>query len=923
MLLERWERVEDLFREALEIEPEARDRWIREATGGDKELREEVESLLAADREAGRGDEGGPLERMVRRGVELVVRTSSADRPEGAVGIGSKLEGYELVRELGRGGSSTVYLGVGCEGVARPERAAVKVLRAEVRSALARRRFILEGEILARLRHPGIARLLSAGTTPGGRPYFFMEHVEGERLTDHCRRHRLSAADRLRLFRTVCEAVQYAHRNLVVHQDLKPANILVTPEGRPKLLDFGIARLAAGAREQGRGGPGSEGELTVTAARRLTPGYASPEQLRGETLTTATDVFSLGVILYELLTDQHPFRRDGQSVSELEHAILQKEAMSPSAVRRQERSGPRLRSRRLDNDLDRVVSMALAKEREHRYGSVERLSEDVRRVLEARPVTARRPTALYRAGKFLSRHRLGAVAALALLVLLGVLVVVTTLQERRASRAWALADQERRKAEEALTFLVDTFEVAQPDRARGESVTAREIVDHGAERIRRELADEPELQATLLEALGRVYTQLGLYDRARPLLEESLALQRGAAVAEDADPLLRERLGDRSETLARTLKTLGDVLQREGDYEAAEAIYREALEVRRARYGARHPKVAESLNDLGDVLQDRGDYAAAERLYRRALKQRRELLGERHQDVAESLNNLALLFHERRELDRAEPLYRQALELRRELLGNDHPDVAVSLANLAALLHGRGVTEEAEELFREAVALNERLHGADSAETAPALQNLALLLKDQGEWNEAERLLRRVLEIEARQFGEEHPNRATNLYHLGLVRRDAGDAESAADFFRRAADLYRRTLPEDHPWTSYPLLSLGELFLEEGRTAAAEPLLRESSRLRRKAFGEENPLTALADSALGECLFLKSGSEAREAEPVDQDSAGLGAPRSAADSLREGERLLRESLRILETAYGPEDRRSRWARERVERWLPG
>jgi serine/threonine protein kinase/Tfp pilus assembly protein PilF len=915
VLLERWERVEELFREALEVDPEERPRWIQGATRGDAELRIELETLLAADREAGCDDGEGPLERVVRGGVELMAR--------GALGndlsVGSVLEGYELVRELGRGGSSTVYLGVGSDSVAGPARVAVKVLRAEVRSSLAHRRFVLEGEILARLQHPGIARLLRAGTTSGGRPYFFMEYVEGEPLTDHCRRHRLSSVDRLRLFRAVCDAVGYAHRNLVVHQDLKPANILVTGAGQPKLLDFGIARLVGETPERGREATGSEGDLTVTAVRRLTPGYASPEQLRGETLTTATDVFSLGVILYELLTEGHPFRRKGQSVSELEQAILHEDPKLPSAVRRGNRAGARFGYRRVDGDLDRVVAMALAKEREHRY-SVERLSEDVRRFLEARPVTARRPTALYRAGKFFSRHRLGAVAALAALTLLGVFATVTALQEHRTRQAWALAEQEARKAEGALAFLVDTFEVAGPDRARGERVTAREILDHGAERIHRELADQPELQASLLEVLGRVYSRLGLYSRARPLLEEALALQRDAGGSDVA-------AGDRPEALARTLKTLGDVLQQEGEYESAEAVYREALEVRRSHFGERHPKVAESLNDLGDVLHDRGDYDAAEKLYRQALQQRRELLGERHVDVAESLNNLALLYHERQQLGRAEPLYRQALSLRRELLPSDHPDIAVSLANLAALLHSRGELEEAEKLFREAVAMNERLYGADSAESTPALQNLALLLKDLGRWDEAERLLRRVLDIEAAQFGEEHPNRATNLYHLGLVRREAGDPSAAEDLFRQAADLYRRTLPEDHPWISFPLLTLGELYLEQQRPAAAEPLLRESARLRREAFGDDSPLTALSDSALGECLLLRSESETgdrvrvgpggREPSPRDRVLAARW------QEAREAERLLRDSLRTLETAYGPEDRRSRWARERVERWLDG
>lgn len=868
MLLERWERVERLFRDALELAPGERVGWLREVTAGDDEIRVEVESLLAADAEV-----GDRFERLVEEGVRLAARTT-------AVGVGSRVAGYRLERELGQGGSSTVYLGV-AEGSAG-ERAAVKILRSEGCNPLVRRRFTREGRILGRLEHPGIARLLDAGTLADGRPFVVVEYVEGESLIDFCRRHRLPLEKRLRLFREVCEAVQYAHRNLVIHQDLKPANILVTAEGRPKLLDFGIARLQEPEAAEA-------GDLTVTADRRLTPSYASPEQLRGEPPSTATDLFSLGVILYELLTDRHPFRGEGQSAAELERAILEQAPKAPSAVVRGGGSDSgRRRARRLAGDLDRVVARAVAKERDQRYGTVERLSEDLRRFLEGRPVTARRATFAYRAAKFFARHRIAVAAALAGLVLLAVFVTVSVLQHRRTARAWAEAEQERRKAEQALAFLVDTFEVAGPDRARGETVTAREILDHGADRIQRELEGQPEVQATLLRALGRVYSQLGLYDRARPLLEKALGQQRRHP---GADPV----------AIAGTLQILGDVLQKMGDYDAAEGSYRRALELRRRHLGERHAGVAESLNQLGDVLHDSGDYAAAEPLYREALALRRELFGARHPAVAESLNNLALLFHERGEYRRAEPLYREALTLRRELLGPDHPDLAASRANLAALLHALGEIEEAETLFRAAVALNERLHGPDSPELAPSLQNLALLLKDQGRLKEAEELLHRVLAIERRQFGEVHPNRATNLYHLGLVKREGGDLPAAAEYFRRAADLYRRSLAADHPWVSFPLLALGELLLEQGRAVEAEPLLRESLRLRRAAHGDDSPLTALAQSALGDCLAARAPADA---EPPD-----------------EVERLLRESLHFLESAYGPDHRRTRWARQRVERWL--
>lgn len=877
MLLERWERVEELFREALDKDPAERHRWLVEAEREDPQLRAEVESLLEADAVA-----GDRLERLVHEGMDLASRQT--------FGLGSWIEGYELERELGRGGSSTVYLGVWRHGGrSKAKRVAVKVLRSEVRSTLARRRFLLEGKILARLDHPGIARLLSAGTVPDGRPYILMEYVEGEPLSEYRHRRRLSLGRRLQLFQEVCDAVQYAHSNLVVHQDLKPANILVTASGQTKLLDFGIARLV----ERQAGDPARQGDLTVTAARRLTPSYASPEQIRGEPLTTATDVFSLGVILYELLADRHPFRRGGQGAGELEVAILETEPRAPGGVlRRTGTAEARRRARHVQGDLERVVTMALAKERRHRYHSVEQLSEDLRRFQEGRPVMARRPTARYRARKFLARHWMGAAVTLAALVLLAVFATVSALQERQTARAWARADQEREKAEQALAFLVDTFEVAGPDRARGETVTAREILDHGAERIQAELDDQPEVQARLLEAMGRVYAQLGLYDRARPLLDEALRRHREIA-AEPAGAAVGDPLA-----LASTLRTLGDVQQKMGEYEAAEGVYREAWDIRRRELGERHAQVAESFNDLGDVLHDQGSYEAAEPLYERALALRRELFGEHHPDVAESLNNLALLYHERREPDRAEPLYRQALEMRRDLLRSDHPDLATSLANLASLVYESGRSDEAEPLFREAVAMNRRLHGDDGPEGVPALQNLALLLKDRGDLTEAEAILHRVLEIERRQFGEEHPNRATNLYHLGLVQREAERWDEAETLFRQAAELYRRTLSANHPWISFPLLTLGELYLRRGDPEGAEPLLRESVRLRREALGTDSPLTALAISALGDC-FAATGRRL-EAEP-----------------------LLRESADLLEAAYGRDDRRAVWARDRVERWLDG
>lgn len=857
MLLEDWGRLEELFRRALDRPPEERRAWLRKEED-DEALIAEVEALLEAD-EAG----SERLDQAVRERMRLLAREAPR--------VGACLGPYRLEQELGRGGTSTVYLGVRRTGD-REERVAVKLLAPGLPGADVQRRFAREVAILERLDHPGIARLLDTATTDDGRPYLVMEYVEGEPLIRYCQARELEVEARLELFLAVCEAVQFAHRSLVIHRDLKPANILVTAQGRPKLLDFGVARLLERH-------PGAD--PTVTVARLLTPSYASPEQIRGEALSTATDVFSLGVVLYQLLTDLHPFRQPEDTTDRVQRRILTADPPWPSQRLRREGRAGRRRARRLSGDLDRVVMKALEAEPERRYGTVEQLADDLRRHLGGRPVSARPATAAYRARKFLRRHRTGTAAALILVLLLSAFAVITALQERRTAEARTRAEQERHKAEQALSLMVDLFEVTDPDRVSGETVTAREILDRATRRVETELADQPRVQATLLEAIGRVYLQLGLPERARSPLETALALHRNEPEAD---------LGG----LAQTLETLGHLHQDSGEVLEAVGAYREALEVRRELLGPEHPKVATALNHLGDALEDSGDSAAAEPFYRQALEMRRRLFGEHHEAVAESLNQLGLLHHQRRELDRAEPLYRRALEMRREILGPQHPEVAVSLNNLAALQQARGRPAAAEGLFREAVAIQETHRGRSHPETLASLQNLAMALKDLGRHDEAEELLLEVLAVEEERFGEELPNRATNLYHLGLVRREAGDPEAAEEYFRRASELYRRVLPPDHPWPSFSLLALGELLLGRGRPQDAEAPLAESVHLRQAAYGPDNPLTAEAENALGACLLALGREEER------------------------AEELLRSSLAVLERAFGTEDRRTRRARGRLE-----
>lgn len=704
-------------------------------------------------------------------------------------------------------------------------RVAVKVLRRGMDSEDVLRRFATERQILANLDHPNIARLYDGGTTPDGRPYFVMEAIEGEPVDRFCERKGLTVPERLRLFLTVCSAVAAAHQSLVVHRDLKPSNILVTADGAPKLLDFGIAKLLD--PEDGEGA-----ETTVEASRRLTPGYASPEQVEGGPVTTASDVYSLGVLLHELLTGKR-LRRTGHGDPE-----------RPSAA-----AGTPELARRLRGDLDAIVAMALREEPSRRYGSVEQLAEDVRRHLVSEPVLARRGTLSYRAGKFVRRNRVALVVGLAFFGLAAAFVVSTLVQSSRAAR-------ERDKAEQALAFLVDLFEVSDPEESRGDEITAREILDRGAARVERELAGRPEAQAALQETLGRVYRKLGVHDRAEPLLRSSLALRRKA-------------LGPRHPDVAVSLMSLADLLQMEGVYDEAERCYREALDLRREIYGPEHPEVATSLNNLADLLHDKGDLRAAGPLYREALAMRRRLLKPPHPDLAASLNNLALLHHDQGEYREAEALYREALTMRRTLFGEDHPDVAVSYNNLAALLQAKKDYAGAEPLFRRALAVQRRVLGERHVSVLFTLRNFGMLLVAKGEPAEGERRLREAAALEAEIFRSDHPERATTLHDLGVAVDTQGRSAEASALYREAIERYRATWPPDHPYLAHPLVGLGRLLLKEGNAAAAEPLLAEALAIRRRTLPPDHPRTKQAEELLAACRAeTKRGSgPSRHASP--------------------------------------------------------
>ncbi|MEM7583603.1 MAG: serine/threonine-protein kinase [Acidobacteriota bacterium] len=846
MEADRWRRIEALFHEVSERSPEERAPYLLAACDDD-EVRHEVEALLAASDGADQ-----QLDQAVAGALELAAH----EPPPEWIGP------YRVLKPLGDGGLATVYL---AERSEPHMQVAIKVVKRGMDTAEILRRLRLESRILARLDHPNIARLIDGGSTEDGRPYVVMEAIEGEPIDRHCDRRRLDLRQRLELFRKVCSAVHAAHRSLIIHRDLKPTNILVTEDGEPKLLDFGIAKLLGPA-------PVDHTEIhTVTGMRWMTPEFASPEQVRGEPLTTAADVYALGVLLYELLCGLRPFRFEARSQREVERLVCDSEPAAPSArlletaaeepslakIAEARRESPERLRKRLTGDLDTIAGVAMHKEAERRYPSVQALEDDIRRYLESRPLTARPDSTAYRLRKFVRRNRTPVSAAV--LVVLSLLVGLGS-----TYRALQIADEQRRRAEqhleeleEVVSFNVGMFELADPGEARGNSVTVREVLDRAAERIPRELGDRPAVAARLMSTLGLVHQALGLYGPAGQLLEQALALRR-EAFGEDSLEVLRgvhqlagarrdqrqldealelarlaleqsrELFGEAHRETAAALHGLAAVHFARGEWQEAEDHYREALEIRRRALGDAHAATAESANDLAEVLFYRERFPAAEELFLEALEIRRGSLGDDHPAVAETLNNLAAIALTRNDLPKAERLGIEVLELRRKLYGGPHRDLVKSVHNIGVAIGKQGRLEEAEDYFRQALEMAEQILRDDPVEVGRGLRALSHNLEGQGRLGEAEDLIRRALELELTALGELNPSVAMTRYSLARLLAKREQHRSAIDVLASQIQSQRQIPGMPPERLAYPLMLLAEQNALLGECGSARIALTEA-----------------------------------------------------------------------------------------------
>ncbi len=840
MEADRWSRIEELFHAASKLEPGQREAYLRQSTGDDESLRRAVIDLLDGDKHA------TDFLAHPALGSDFQLYESPHDSRDDKEGpIGKRVGAYRLVKYIASGGMGAVYLAVRDDDQYEKE-VAIKLIKRGMDTDDILRRFRGERQLLATLEHPNIARLIDGGATDSGLPYLVMEYIDGQPIDQYCNDQRLGVEARLQLFDAVCDAVKYAHQNLIVHRDLKPNNIVVTRDGIPKLLDFGIAKVLD------PDGVAHTVDVTMPSQRFITPAYASPEQIRGQRITTTSDVYALGVILFELLTSQRPYDADSRSLQAIERVICEEQPTRPSvAVARSTTTLDGIKStkkvqpeaskhlaRRLSGDLDNIILMALRKDPQRRYTSVEQLADDLQRHREGKPVLARPDTFRYRSAKFVARNKLVVSAVLAVtFALLGGIITSGIL--------YVQADRAKIAAQRVSGFLQDALGSVNPQIARGRDVTLlREVLDVASKRIDEELGGNADVAATLHLTIGNTYASIALYDQAERHTRAAVKLRC-------------KLLGDDDPQVADCLAQLARILRIKGEYESSETAIRGGIKIWELHYGPRHPKLAAAYNTLGIALESIGKAAEAQKCYRDALSINRETLAPTHPALASNLINLGQqLMNQKSEegYDAAEPLLREALDIRRVNADKDDPNLVGALVAYGTLLQERHQFDEAELLFREALAISRRVLSPEHPDLANVLDNLATLLEFKGDYQAAEPLYRETLAIQKKSLGLRHRDVGTTINNLGGMFRRAGRYDEAIPLFKEAADIYRESLGEGHFWVTIVMQNLGASYLAKGDAIAALPVLEEALRMRKALVGDDHWRIGGLETLIGECL---------------------------------------------------------------------
>jgi serine/threonine-protein kinase len=828
-----WSRIDAVFQGALELPADDRADYLDRACGTDRDLRAEIVAMLSVE----------PSRYALR--IERLVHDSGSAAVRDDPFVGIRLGAWRVMDVIGQGGMGTVYLAERADGQYE-QRVALKLVRGPVHVSGASSRLTAESQILARLSHPSIARLLDAGLTPEGSAYLVMELVDGDPITTHCDSRRLTIDARLRLFKVVCDATQHAHQSLVVHRDLKPSNIFVSRTGQVKLLDFGIAKLLQPDRPLA--------EDTTHGMRALTPAYSAPEQLRGEPVTTATDVYVLGAVLCELLTGQ---RATSHDMDQRPAGESQDVPTAPSVMVRRRMNAtdegsrtalleiaaargtsPARLARSLAGDIDRVVLKALQPEPGRRYGSAGQMGDDLQRLLDGRPVMAQPDTLAYRTRRFVGRHRVGVAMATAVCALVLAFSVLAVRQARAVAMERDRARMEASRAERVSVLVTDLFKLAEPAAGRGDTITARELLDRGAHRIAMELQGDPGTQRALFTSIARVYGNLGLHDQAIEVLERALTLEQSAP---QGGSLAR----------ADTLHLLAERHSFKNDYPRAERQFREALALRR-QLNAPAADVAATLEGLGRTLSITDSFDEARVLMEESVAIRRTLPGTPGTDLMNGLRDLGLLLHRSGDLDRAQQLLREAVDIGRRIPGPS-PAKVVSLLRFAELV-GRVDHEpaKAEPLLREALAMARTIYAGDHREIAMCLSELASNLQRLHRLEDAEAAAREGTEMLRRLHGDKHGDTMIAQRILASVLRSRRKLDDARTLLAEALATSRAFFGEAHPTTLATSRALASLLEEQGRFREAFELRRDDLARAVKGLGEHDVFVAIGLAGLGQ-----------------------------------------------------------------------
>jgi serine/threonine-protein kinase len=866
-----WKKVEELFSKALELYKNERLLFLENSCGDDKNLLKEVISLLNEDEEI------HPL--LDKKASELI------NAEEKLNFTGQQIGNYKIIEEIASGGMGTVFLAKRCDGVFE-QKVALKIIKPGLSTIPIIRRFQHERQILANLQHPNIAKLFDGGVTEDKRPFFTMEYVDGIPIDEYCDSQKLNIEQRLKLFIKVCETVQYAHNNLVIHRDLKPSNILIQKEGTIKLLDFGISKVLSAESE-------NHDMPTITQAEinLLTPEYSSPEQIKNSNISVSTDVYSLGLILYKLLSGRPAHEFKSRTFNEFEKVICDTSISKPSTVifnaekvifENRKVHQQKLR-KTLNGDLDNICLMALRKEPERRYASVEMFAYDIQRYLDNLPILARKESFAYSAKKFIIRHKTAVIANIALFFIVNGLILFYTIQLKEQRDK---ANLEAKKAEQVASFLQDLFLVADPNESKGETITARELLDRGASKLLIGLDEDIEIKSQLLNTIGKVYTNLGLFTSAEEIfikikdntnlenvnkqiyIETLINLGKTYGLNgkyDAAATLLFEAKKESEKFLTSNHPLLGEVYNIIGShfyytavFDSAYVYYKKAEENFKLNHGTDSRQLATNLYNLGVLEFDMGNMEVSDSLYRNSLEMYIKIKGEIDAETAMAQNELASVLRHSGKFDEAEKLYKKALETRLKILGNNHPDVAHTLNHLSRLYYNQEEFEKAEPLVRESLSIRENLYDETHPEVSASKSSLAGTLMGLKKYEEAESLYRSAYNASMKKFGESHPYTPALLGNVGIALMEQKKYKEAEDLILKSINILNNLTDYRPSFKSRRIIALADLYNRTKKHSKAEELLRNELNFLKKNEQYDNWIIGLAESELGYSLFKQS-----------------------------------------------------------------